>query len=124
MAVTQEHARQSIDKIQSGPVLMQWRKEHKISRSLFAKVADVSERTLADYEGRKALPAKSIRPVTEAVRLIQALADLAGDDVALKEWLNQPNPAFDKQTPLSLIVSGKSDVLWKMAYQIRGGSFA
>jgi uncharacterized protein (DUF2384 family) len=60
----------------------------------------------------------------ESVRLIQALQELAGDDAALREWLQKPNAAFDRRTPLSLIKSGEVDVLWSMVHQIRQGAFA
>ena len=110
--------------IKSGPALKTWRQERGISRPLFAQIADCSERTLATYEGKTRLPAKFTRPVTESVRLVLALQELAGDNAALKDWLQKPNTAFDKRTPLSLIKSGEVDVLWRMVHQIRQGSFA
>jgi transcriptional regulator with XRE-family HTH domain len=103
---------------------MRWRKESGISRKLFAQMADCSERTLATYEKSLTLPATGLRTVNETVRLIHALHELAGDDVALTDWLKQPNPAFGKKTPLTLITTGESDVLWEMIHQIRQGSFA
>ena len=111
-------------KISSGTALMTWRKQRGISRKLFAQMADCSERTLATYETAPKLPSKLKRPVNETVRLIQALRELAGDDVELKDWLDRPNPAFGKQKPLTLITHGKSDLLWEMVYQLRQGAFA
>ena len=108
----------------SGPQLMKWRKETGISRVLFAEMAHFSERTLATGEKASRLPKKIERPVTETVRLIQGLQDLAGNKAALKVWLQESNPAFDNRTPLSLIKNGESDRLWEMVYQIRQGSFA
>lgn len=64
------------------------------------------------------------RPVTETARLIEGLQELAGDQQALKKWLQTPNQAFEKQTPLSVVKSGKSDRLWEMIHQLRQGSFA
>lgn len=110
--------------IKSGVALMKWRRERGISRKVFAQIADCSERKLATYEKAPTLPAKVRRPVAESVRIVQALRELAGEGEALNDWLNRPNPAFDRKTPLSLIVSGKSDVLWQMAHQIREGAFA
>lgn len=110
--------------LKSGSQLMSWRKGHGISRQLFAMMVDCSERTLATCEKADALPEKIERPVTESVRLITALQDLAGDTTALKSWLQNPNPAFDKKTPLSLITNGESDRLWEMVYQLREGAFA
>jgi hypothetical protein len=110
--------------ITSGPALKSWRQGRGIPRPLFAQIADCSERTLASYEASPRLPVKFSRPVMESVRLIQALQELAGDDAALKEWLQKPNTAFDRRTPLSLITSGEGDVLWAMVHQIRQGAFA
>jgi DNA-binding transcriptional regulator YiaG len=110
--------------IKSGPALKMWRQGHGITRPLFAQIADCSERTLATYEGKARLPANFSRPVEQSIRLIVALEELAGDDAALKEWLQRPNAAFDRRTPLSLITAGEVDVLWAMVHQIRQGAFA
>ncbi|MCU0795641.1 MAG: MbcA/ParS/Xre antitoxin family protein [Akkermansiaceae bacterium] len=110
--------------IKSGPALKLWRQGRGITRPLFAQIADCSERTLATYEGKARLPAKFARPVEESIRLILALEELAGDNAGLKEWLQKPNAAFDRRTPLSLITAGEVDVLWAMVHQIRQGAFA
>lgn len=103
---------------------MKWRQERGISRKLFAQLADCSERKLATYEKTPILPKSVQRPVTETVRLIKALRDLAGDDHALKDWLTTPNRAFGKRSPLALIEAGESDILWQMIHQLRQGEFA
>jgi hypothetical protein len=110
--------------IKSGLALKTWRQGKGIPRPLFAQIADCSERTLATYEGKARLPVKFSRPVEESIRLILALEELAGDNAALKEWLQKPNAAFDRRTPLSLIKGGEVDVLWGMVHQIRQGAFA
>jgi len=110
--------------IKSGAELMTWRKKRGISRKLFAEMADCSERTLATYEKEATLPETMERPVTETVRLVRALQDLAGEGAALKDWLQTPNPAFGKRMPLTLIKNGESDLLWEMFYQLRQGAFA
>ena len=114
----------SIKTIKSGPALMKWRQERKISRQLFAKMADCSERKLATYEKAELLPEKVLRPVTETMRLIRALSELAGDEAALAVWLETANPAFGGESPLKLIVRGEADVLWEMVHQLRQGAFA
>lgn len=110
--------------IKSGSDLMAWRKKWGISRKLFAQMADCSERTLATCEKASSLPDTIERPVTETVRLIRALQELAGDHTALKDWLLTPNPAFGKRTPLTLIRNGEVDRLWEMVHQLRQGAFA
>jgi hypothetical protein len=109
--------------INSGPKLMRWRQERGIPRKLFAEMADFSERKLATYEKSSVLPSKVRRPVTETVRLVRALEDLAGDRDALKAWLERRNPAFNNQSPLQLITRGESDALWRMVHQLRQGSY-
>jgi len=103
---------------------MQWRKERGISRKLFAQMAHFSERKLATYEKTRPIPVKVVRPITETMRLIQALRPLAGDEHALKDWLITPNQAFDQQPPLELIKQGQADQLWEMIHQLRQGSFS
>tara|TARA_R110002096_G_scaffold243713_1_gene435831 strand:- start:480 stop:893 length:414 start_codon:yes stop_codon:yes gene_type:complete len=110
--------------IKSGPALMKWRKDRGITRKLFAEMANCSERTLATCEKADPLPTSMERPVRETVRLIHALQELAGDVKELKGWLEKPNPAFRKMTPLALIKNGESDLLWEMVYQLRLGAFA
>ena len=87
-------------------------------------MADFSERKMATIEKAPRIPKTSARPITETMRLIKALQELAGNGQALKDWLQAPNPAFDKSTPLGLIKNGKSDLLWEMVHQLRQGSFA
>lgn len=114
----------SSNQINTGPALMRWRRERGIPRKLFAQMADCSERKLATYEKAVALPKNVMRPIIETVRLIQTLQTLAGnDDAAVREWLEKPNPAFEGQKPLNLIIEGKIDRLWEMAYQVRHGEF-
>lgn len=108
----------------SGPALMAWRRERGISREVFAEMADFSVRKLATYEKAKQLPAKVVRPVTETVRLIGALGELAGDQEALTHWLHAPNRDFGKWSPMDLIKAGESDEIWQMVHQLREGSFA
>lgn len=81
-------------------------------------------RIKATYEKARVLPKTVQRPVTETVRLIKALRELAGDDTALKDWLTKPNQAFGRRTPLALIEAGESDILWQMIHQLRQGEFA
>lgn len=103
---------------------MQWRQARGISRPLFAQMAHFSERKLATYEKAPTLPNRVRRPIGETVNLIRALRELAGEDADLREWLYQPNHAFDQRSPLSLIVEGDGHLIWQMVYQIRQGTFS
>ena len=110
--------------VRSGPALMQRRRERGISRGLFTEMTDFSLRKLATYEKTRRLPKKVVRPITTALRLLNALSELAGDETALKTWIKTPNTAFDDHTPLALIKAGKADQLWEMIHQVRQGAFA
>ena len=103
---------------------MAWRQARGISRPLFARLAACSERKLATYEKAESLPPKVQRSIVETVRLLQALRELAGEDTDLRTWLTRPNAAFGRRTPLAVIVSGESDLLWEMVHQLRQRSFA
>ena len=110
--------------IPGGPELMQWRRELGITRPLFAKMADFSERKLATYEKSPKIPESGLRRIRETVKLIQALQELAGEGRALKEWLQKPNKAFHKRSPIDLIITGESDIIWEMVHQLRQRAFA
>ncbi len=107
----------------NGERLFALRRSLGIPRPLFSILADVSERSLASYETHPKLPT-SVRPrLTEALRLLQALLDiLPAED--LRNWLTQPNPGFQDQTPLSLIQKGEKDLIWAMIHQTRTGTYA
>lgn len=103
--------------------LYSWRKTVGLNRPTFARVANVSERTLASYEKRPQLSAPAKAQVTEAVRLVKALSDLIPmDDLAA--WLQTPNPGFDGHSPWQLIETGERDLIWEMIYQSWHGAFA
>jgi len=107
----------------SGTALFRWRRSQGLSRPTFARLAKVSERTLATYEKAKSLPA-AIRPqVNEAGRLVMALQEIipAGE---LTTWLQTPNPGFGGRRPWTLIKDGERDIIWSMIYQTRLGAFA
>lgn len=107
----------------SGLALYSWRKTVGLNRPTFARVANVSERTLATYEKRPNLSAPAKAQVTEAVRLVEALSELIplGE---LAGWLQTPNPGFDGRSPWQLIETGERDLIWEMIYQTRHGAFA
>ena len=108
---------------ESGVALFSWRKTVGLNRPTFARVANVSERTLASYEKRPQLSAPAKAQMTEAVRLVKALSDLIpmGE---LAAWLRTPNPGFDGRSPWQLIETGERDLIWEMIYQTRHGAFA
>ena len=100
-----------------------WRRQKGLSRQAFAQLSHVSERSLASYEKAAQVPAAARPQVTEARRLVEALLELI-PAVALKAWLQSPNPGFGGRTPQELSRNGERDLLWEMIYQTRHGAFA
>jgi DNA-binding transcriptional regulator YiaG len=107
----------------SGPALFLWRRSVRLNRVTFARLANVSERTLATYEKQKQFPAQIRSQMSEALRLVKALREIIPDE-DLKVWLKKPNPGFGGRKPWSLITSGERDLIWKMIHQTQQGAFA
>ena len=107
----------------SGLALYSWRKEVGLNRPTFARLASVSERTLATYEKLPQLSAPAKAQVTEAVRLIKALSEFIPVQ-ELAAWLQTPNSGFDGRSPKEMIEAGERDLLWEMVYQTRQGACA
>lgn len=96
---------------------------HKVgmTRPVFARLIDMSERSLADLETHKRAPSNSVeRRVAEIDRLHAALAQII-DPAEIGRWLQTPNPAFNDLKPLELIERGQSDRLWRMIHQLESG---
>jgi hypothetical protein len=53
-------------------------------------------------------------------RFLDALAGIVKPD-SIPRWLHQPNPAFDRLTPLQVIELGEMDRLWAMVYDLGSG---
>ena len=78
-----------------------------------AKIADVSARTVQNWEAQD-------KPVSES-RLLSDLAELRGilvDHVAeadIPEWLTSPNDRLHHHQPLDLLLQGRTrDLLWQL----------
>lgn len=107
-----------------GPILRQRRESFGISRSDFARVVNLSERSLATHEKSAAVPPSVTRRIEEALRLLEALKEIIGKAETVTAWLTTKNRAFDNSTPLQVIEKGESDRLWQMVYEFRTGAFA
>lgn len=107
----------------NGERLFALRRSLGIPRPLFSTLADVSVRSLADYETKTTVP-KSVRPrLNEALRLLHALLDIIPPE-DLRSWLTTPNSGFQNERPLDLIQKGERDRIWAMIYQTRVGAFS
>lgn len=90
-----------------------------MTRPMFARIVDVSERTVADAEsGRTA--SKLLRNYNEAYRLVEALSEVV-DRESLGLWFRMPNDSFDGLKPIEVIERGEIDRLWNMVFQLQTG---
>lgn len=90
-----------------------------MARPMFARVVDVSERTIADAESGKTAK-KLMRNYNEVYRLVEALSEVV-DRKSLGLWFRTPNESFDGLKPLEVIERGEIDRLWNMVFQLQTG---
>lgn len=90
-----------------------------MTRPMFARVVDVSERTVADAESGRAA-SKLMRNYNEAYRLVEALSEVV-DRESLGLWFRTPNDSFDGLKPIEVIERGEIDRLWNMVFQLQTG---
>ena len=91
-----------------------------LTRPLFSRLVDVSERTLAKVESGESSPAKLKRLYNEVFRLYEALSDVV-DPESIGLWFQTPNDAFDGFKPMELVERGEIDRLWNMVFELRTG---
>lgn len=91
-----------------------------MTRQMFGRIVDVSERTIADVEAGKSAAKKLVRPYNEIYRLRKALADVV-DPKCLGDWFQTPNDAFDGLKPIEVIERGEIDRLWNMVFRLQTG---
>ncbi len=58
--------------------------------------------------------------MNEVERLYDRLAGVIRADY-LPEWLETPNPAFDRLKPVEVIERGQVDRLWRMLFYLESG---
>jgi len=93
------------------------RKELGVSQAELARLTGYSIRSIAGWEGGKALSEPARQKLTETERLRAALSELL-PPAELGEWMRAPNPSFEGQTPMQVIERGESDRLWQMIFEI------
>ena len=91
-----------------------------LRREELGRLTGFSLRALAGWAAGElpSLPAK--RRLQEVRRLLDALAEIVKRE-SIPEWLHQPNPAFDRLTPLQAIEVGEIDRLWAMVHDLGSG---
>ncbi len=91
-----------------------------MTRALFSRLVNVSERTLAKVEGASETADKLKRPYNEVERLYAALAEIV-DPAILGEWFETPNDGLNELKPIEIIERGEIDRLWEMVWRLRSG---
>ncbi|MBA3482444.1 MAG: DUF2384 domain-containing protein [Pirellulales bacterium] len=91
-----------------------------VSRKVFSRLSQFSERAIADWEAGESLGGASRQRMTELERLHDSLATVIEPDF-LGEWLQSPNDAFGGLKPLEVIERGQVDRIWRMIYLLEAG---
>ena len=97
------------------------RHRYGLSQALFARLLDVSLRTLSGAESAAALPPQMRRSVTQAARLCTALAE-AMQPTFVGPWLDQPNKMLGNLKPVEAIERGQIDLVWQVVEGLRSGA--
>jgi DNA-binding XRE family transcriptional regulator len=96
------------------------RRKLDVTQKVMARILGVTERTIIDLEGGRALSEGIARRVTELDRLQRELSKIVRPK-SIGRWLTEPNRAFNGDTPADLIAKGKVDLLWQMIFELRSG---
>lgn len=96
------------------------RQRLKFTRSQFARLTAISERTLASLEQGQQPGESAMRSLKQLERLVEALEEVMRQEF-VGEWLKQPNEAFEGLKPLELIERGEADRIWRMVYELKSG---
>jgi transcriptional regulator with XRE-family HTH domain len=92
----------------------------KMTRSVFGRLVNVSERTIAEVESGKDVAKKLVRPYNEVYRLWESLSELI-DPQFLGDWLQTPNQSFGDLKPIEVIERGNINLLWGMVFRLQTG---
>ncbi len=91
-----------------------------LTRKVFSRLSQFSERAIADWEAGEKLSGQSRQRMVELERLQQALATVV-DPQYIGEWLQTPNDAFNGLKPLEVVERGQIDRIWRMVYVLESG---
>jgi transcriptional regulator with XRE-family HTH domain len=102
---------------------MLWRQQRGLNRDTFARLANLSERSVHTYESGGTVSTSVRRQCREAQRLIEALSGIMPEH-EIRTWLQRRNPAFGNKSPQAILSEGKGDLLWAMIHQTRQAAYA
>lgn len=92
----------------------------QMKRSLFGRIVNVSERTIAKVETTAEGAEKLQRPYNEIFQFVTALSEVV-DPGVLGQWFVTPNAALGGLKPIEVIERGDCHRLWEMVYRLRSG---
>ena len=98
------------------------RQDMGLTRSDFARLVGLSDRSVASWEAGTDLKDSSLRTITEIGRMYSKLRQSFATPEQLATWLKTPNPAFTGSQPLQVIERGEIDRIWRMIYFLESGS--
>jgi DNA-binding XRE family transcriptional regulator len=91
-----------------------------VTREFFARLVDVSVRTIAEIEANPKPIKKLLRNYVEVQRLCDSLGEVV-EASEISTWLQTPNTAFAGLKPIEVIERGEIDRLWEMVFRLRSG---
>jgi DNA-binding transcriptional regulator YiaG len=93
---------------------------YQLKREELGRLTGFSLRALAEWARGKLPSQPAKRRLQEVRRLLDALAEIVKRE-SIPKWLHQPNPAFERLTPLQVIELGEIDRLWAMVHDLGSG---
>ena len=93
---------------------------YRMKREELGRLTGFSLRALAGWSAGQLPSQPAMRRLHEVRRLLDALAEIVKEE-SIPRWLHQPNPAFDRLTPLQVIELGEIDRIWAMVHDLGSG---
>ena len=101
-------------------VVLALRQSLGLTRNVFSRLSQSSERAIADWESGKELGGTSRQRMTQLLRLQRALSGVM-EPSYIGEWLQSPNDSFNGLKPLEVIERGEIDRIWQMIHLLESG---
>jgi DNA-binding XRE family transcriptional regulator len=100
---------------------LELRKRLNMTRAVFSRLINASERTIAKVEAEEEPAGKLRRNYNEIARLLTALSEVV-DSAVLGTWFVTPNEVLSGLKPIEIIERGEIDRLWDLAWRLQSGT--
>lgn len=105
----------------TGEAIQELQTRYGFTQPEIGLISGYAPRSIANWlKGSKPTPAARQKFV-ELRRLFTALEELVEDPAEVKNWMSEPNRAFEGSTPRQVIERGEGDRLWRMIHFIESG---